>query len=41
MRNDLFVFPSDVVAEGEALKAKFVDVVDRLTKIVQEKIEGR
>ncbi|MCI41469.1 hypothetical protein A2U01_0062702, partial [Trifolium medium] len=41
MRNDFFVFPSDVAAEAEALKAKFGHAVDRLSKIVQEKIEGR
>ncbi|MCI40905.1 hypothetical protein A2U01_0062138, partial [Trifolium medium] len=40
-RNNFFVFPSDVAAEGEALKAKFGHAVDRLVKIVQEKIEGR
>ncbi|MCI52654.1 hypothetical protein A2U01_0073900, partial [Trifolium medium] len=41
MRNDYFVFPSDVDAKAEALKAKFGHVVDRLSKIVKEKIKGR
>ncbi|MCI54033.1 hypothetical protein A2U01_0075280, partial [Trifolium medium] len=41
MRNNFFVFSSDVAAEAEALKAKFGHVVDILTKIFQEKIEGR
>ncbi|MCI53397.1 hypothetical protein A2U01_0074643, partial [Trifolium medium] len=41
MRNEFLVFPSDVVAEAEALKAKFDHAVDRLTQIIQKKIEGR
>ncbi|MCI71942.1 hypothetical protein A2U01_0093205, partial [Trifolium medium] len=41
MRNDFLVFPSDVAAEAEALKAKFGYAVDRLTQIIQKKVEGR
>ncbi|MCI12194.1 hypothetical protein A2U01_0033297 [Trifolium medium] len=41
MENDFFVFPSDVSAEAEALKAKFGDAVDKLSQIIQKKVEGR
>ncbi|MCI75395.1 hypothetical protein A2U01_0096664, partial [Trifolium medium] len=41
MENDFFIFPSDVSAKVEALKAKFGDVVDRLSQIIQKKVEGR
>ncbi|MCI42880.1 hypothetical protein A2U01_0064117 [Trifolium medium] len=39
--NDFFVFPSDVSAEAEAFKAMFGDDVDRLSQIMQKKVEGR
>jgi hypothetical protein len=35
------IFPSDIDAEGEALKAKFADAVDSLERYLKEKIEGR
>ncbi|MCI22932.1 hypothetical protein A2U01_0044110, partial [Trifolium medium] len=41
MENDFLVFPSDVFAEAEALKAKFGHAVDRLVQIIQKKVEGR
>ncbi|MCI44369.1 hypothetical protein A2U01_0065608, partial [Trifolium medium] len=41
MKNDFFIFPSDVSAEADALKAKFSDVVDKLSQIIQKKVEGR
>ncbi|MCI56191.1 hypothetical protein A2U01_0077442, partial [Trifolium medium] len=41
MENDFFVFPSDVSVEAEALKAKFGDAVDKLSQVIQKKVEGR
>ncbi|MCI32817.1 hypothetical protein A2U01_0054031 [Trifolium medium] len=40
MENDFLVFPSDVAAEAEAMKAKFGHAVDRLTQFVQKRVEG-
>ncbi|MCI51066.1 hypothetical protein A2U01_0072310, partial [Trifolium medium] len=39
MENDFFIFPFDV--STEASKAKFSDAVDRLSQIIQKKVEGR
>ncbi|MCI37781.1 hypothetical protein A2U01_0059007, partial [Trifolium medium] len=41
MENDFLIFPSDVSAEAEALKAKFGDAVDKLSQIVKKKVEDR
>jgi hypothetical protein len=36
-----FIFPSDIDAEGEALKAKFGHAIDSLGRFLKEKIKGR
>jgi hypothetical protein len=41
MEEDALIFPSDIAAEGEALKAKFSDVVDALSGYLKEKTKGR
>ncbi|MCI39659.1 hypothetical protein A2U01_0060891, partial [Trifolium medium] len=41
MENDFLIFPYDVSAEAEALKAKFADDVDKLSQIVKKKVEDR
>jgi hypothetical protein len=41
MEKDALIFPSDIDAEGEALKAKFSDVVDALGGYLKEKTKGR
>ncbi|MCH96766.1 hypothetical protein A2U01_0017755, partial [Trifolium medium] len=41
MEDDFLVFPSDVSAEVEALKAKIGNALEKYEKIIQKKIEGR
>ncbi|MCH93363.1 hypothetical protein A2U01_0014312 [Trifolium medium] len=41
MEDDFLIFPSDVSAEVEALKAKIGDALDKYEKIIQKTIEGR
>ncbi|MCH80291.1 hypothetical protein A2U01_0001057 [Trifolium medium] len=41
MEDDLLIFPSNITAESEAIKAEFADAVDSYAKIIQKKIEGR
>jgi hypothetical protein len=41
MEEDALILPSDIDAEGEALKAKFSDVVDALGGYLKEKTKGR
>jgi hypothetical protein len=41
MEENALIFPSDIDAEGEALKAKFSDVVDALGGYLKEKTKGR
>ncbi|MCH94930.1 hypothetical protein A2U01_0015901, partial [Trifolium medium] len=41
MEDDLLVFPSDVSAEVEAIKAKFGDAIESYGKMIQKKIEGK
>ncbi|MCI29017.1 hypothetical protein A2U01_0050221, partial [Trifolium medium] len=38
LRDNLYAFPSDVTAEGEALKTKFAQSVDEFVKHVQDKM---
>ncbi|MCH95828.1 hypothetical protein A2U01_0016810, partial [Trifolium medium] len=41
MENDFLIFPSDVSAEAEALKAKFADAVDKLSQIIKKNVENK
>ncbi|MCH92355.1 hypothetical protein A2U01_0013293 [Trifolium medium] len=41
MEEDFLVFPSDIDAEGEALKARFGDAVDKLCKVLKKKTAGK
>jgi hypothetical protein len=41
MEENALIFPSDIDAEGEALKAKFSDVVDALGGYLKEKTKGK
>ncbi|WJX19248.1 hypothetical protein P8452_08961 [Trifolium repens] len=41
MEEDALIFPSDIDAKGEALKAKFSDAVDTLGGYLKEKTKGR
>ncbi|WJX17607.1 hypothetical protein P8452_07499 [Trifolium repens] len=40
MEKEALVFPSDIIAEGAALKARIYDVVDSMCMHLSEKVEG-
>ncbi|MCI63182.1 hypothetical protein A2U01_0084439, partial [Trifolium medium] len=41
MEDDFLIFPSDIFAEAEALKAKSGDAIDKLSQIIKKKVENR